>query len=90
MSVDMVNNPPHYDGPLVTFEVPQLPYNDGHGVPPMQVSTPIKCIQVIRHITDFRLATAMKYIWRVAFGGKHDDREDIKKAIWYLNDWLEN
>lgn len=50
------------------------------------------CIEVIRWIKDPRLFTAMKYIWRVAFGGKNgvDPKEDIKKAIWYLNDYLEN
>lgn len=50
----------------------------------------IECIQVIRHVRDMRLANAMKYTWRVAFGGKGNDREDIKKAIWYLQDWLDN
>ena len=48
----------------------------------------VECIDVIRAIADYRLAAAMKYIWRVAFGGKANDREDILKAIWYLNDWL--
>lgn len=50
----------------------------------------IECIHVIRWIKDMRLATAVKYIWRVAFGGKENDREDIEKAIWYLKDWLAN
>lgn len=50
----------------------------------------IECIQVVRHIRDMRLANAVKYTWRVAFGGKNDNAEDIKKAIWYLNDYLEN
>ena len=50
----------------------------------------IECIDVIRHVKDMRLANAMKYIWRVAFGGKRNDQQDIQKAIWYLNDWLEN
>jgi hypothetical protein len=79
----MVNRPPHYTrGPLIN----QQHYPDcGH--PRARV---IECIEVIRHIKDMRLATAMKYIWRVAFGGKEDDRQDIKKAIWYLRDWLDN
>lgn len=63
---------------------------DGEPLPPMLVSRPVECIEVIRHIADMRLATAVKYIWRVAFGGKANDREDIEKAIWYLNDWLGN
>ena len=77
--VDMVNHPPHYSrGPLVNSLGKAERF--------------IECIEIIRWIKDMRLATAMKYIWRVAFGGKEgvDPREDIKKAIWYLNDWLEH
>lgn len=78
---DMVNHPPHYTrGPFVR-----------HPLSPIaNVGRVLECIEVIRHINDLRLATAMKYIWRVAFGGKENDREDIKKAIWYLTDWLDN
>lgn len=79
MTADMVNHPPHYTrGPRIGTGV--------LGAPPRV----IECIEVIRHIKDMRLATAMKYIWRVAFGGKANDREDIEKAIWYLRDWLDN
>ena len=75
--IDMVNHPPHYTrGPLISSR--------GKAV------RVIECIEVIRHITDFRLATALKYVWRVAFGGKDNDHEDIRKAIWYLNDYLDN
>lgn len=75
---DMVNHPPHYTrGPRVGFS--------DRG--PFRV---IECIDVIRHIADMRLATAMKYIWRVAFGGKDNDREDIQKTMFYLQDWLDN
>jgi hypothetical protein len=82
---DMVNHPPHYTrGPEVEGAV-----MDGGGnlIPYRHV---IECIAVTRRIRDFRLATAMKYIWRVGFGGKEDDREDIQKAVWYLRDWLEH
>lgn len=72
-------NPQHYKrGPTLKCQ------------PEQHTSRKLECIEVIRHITDFRLATAMKYIWRVAFGGKNNDCEDIEKAIWYLNDWLGN
>lgn len=58
----------------------------------------LECIEVIRWITDGRLFNAMKYIWRVAFGGKayqgmtleKSMRKDIEKAQWYLTDWLDN
>jgi hypothetical protein len=71
---DMVNHPPHYRrGPLVEI--------DGDHYE-------IEAIDVIRWIRDARLANAMKYIWRVNFGGKADNVQDIQKAIWYLTDWL--
>jgi hypothetical protein len=80
---DMVNHPPHYTrGPVIH----QQHYPDcGH-----ERDRVIECIEVIRHIRDGRLFNAMKYIWRVAFGGKENDREDIAKAMWYLQDWLDN
>lgn len=36
---------------------------------------------------DFCLCNAFKYLWRCRY--KHNQREDVKKAIWYLNKWLE-
>ena len=36
---------------------------------------------------DFHLGNAVKYISRA--GRKGDAREDIEKAVWYLNRWLE-
>lgn len=44
---------------------------------------PIECIDVVRHF-DFNTGNAMKYIWRA--GLKGDAIEDLKKAIWYLQD----
>jgi polyferredoxin len=45
----------------------------------------IECIDIARHL-DFDLGNALKYIWR----SEHKNgAEDIKKAIWYLNDYLE-
>ena len=74
----MVNHPPHYGrGPTITC-------------PECKHVWMLECIAVIRWIKDMRLATAVKYIWRVAFGGKDDDRQDIKKSRWYLRDWLKH
>jgi len=71
---DMVN-PQHYkNGPIIKT--------------PFQPDYHIEAIEVIRYINDPRLANAVKYIWRVAFGGKSNDTVDIQKAIWYLTDWL--
>lgn len=57
--------------------------------PPHYNSHPagIEAIDVIRYATNYNLGTAMKYIWRVMWGGKNNDVEDISKAIWYLQDW---
>lgn len=43
----------------------------------------IECIQVSRHM-GFNLGNVMKYIWRADF--KNDALEDLKKALWYLQD----
>lgn len=93
---DMVNHPPHYTrGPLIkiadcdTFGAPR---NWAHNVSQRgdALYLQVECIDIIRHVQEPRLFTAMKYIWRVAFGGKAKDREDIDKARWYLTDWLEH
>lgn len=43
----------------------------------------IECIDVVRHM-NFNRGNAIKYIWRA--GSKNDEIEDLKKAIWYLQD----
>ena len=97
-SIDMVNHPAHYTrGPKV--QIGDNPATTGRDAMNWVKNTvefgrrifiEIECIDVIRDIADMRLASALKYIWRVAFGGKANDREDIEKAIWYLRDWLDN
>lgn len=54
--------------------------------PPHYTSHPknIECIDVIEDCSNFNLATAIKYLWRVAFGTKSDPVEDLKKAQWYI------
>ena len=97
---EMVNHPDHYTrGPFV--QLGDNPDTTGRDTMTWirstveygrRVGIVLECIDVIRHVKDGRLFNAMKYVWRVAFGGKPgtDDREDIQKAIWYLNDWLDN
>ena len=53
--------------------------------PPHYTSHPsgVECIDVTRHM-NFNLGNAVKYIWRCDL--KRDDVEDLKKAIWYLQD----
>ena len=43
----------------------------------------IECIQVTRHM-GFNLGNAIKYIWRADLKG--DAVQDLKKAIWYIED----
>jgi hypothetical protein len=44
---------------------------------------PIECIDVVREMV-FNLGNAIKYIWRCDLKG--NPIENLKKAIWYLND----
>ena len=47
-----------------------------------------ECLDVIQELgLDFMLANAFKYIWRA--GRKGDRTEDIRKAHYYLERWLE-
>lgn len=43
----------------------------------------IECIEVVRHM-GFNTGNAIKYIWRSDY--KENTIEDLKKAIWYLED----
>lgn len=56
--------------------------------PPHYTSHPsgIEAIQVTRHM-NFNLGNAIKYIWRA--GQKGDAIEDLRKAIFYLQDEIE-
>ena len=47
----------------------------------------IECIEVTRHM-GFNLGNAIKYIWRADL--KNDAIEDLKKAVWYLMDEIED
>lgn len=55
--------------------------------PPHYTNHPsgIECIEITRHM-GFTLGNALKYIWRADLRG--DAIEDLKKAIWYINDEL--
>ena len=43
----------------------------------------IECIEITRHLS-FNRGNAIKYLWRL--GQKDDGNQELKKAIWYLND----
>jgi len=45
----------------------------------------VECIEITRHM-GYNLGNAVKYIWRCDL--KRDAVEDLRKAIWYLQDEL--
>ena len=47
----------------------------------------IECIEITRHL-DFNRGCAIKYLWRC--GKKDSVNQELKKAIWYLNDEINN
>lgn len=48
----------------------------------------LECIDVIEALgLPFHLANAFKYLWRA--GRKLDEVEDVRKAIWYLQRWVD-
>lgn len=47
----------------------------------------IECIEVVRHM-NFNVGSAMKYLWRAGLKPGEATKQDIEKAIWYLQDEL--
>lgn len=51
----------------------------------------IECIQITRHY-PFAIGSALKYLWRAGlkqeqgYADKLKEIEDLKKAVWYIND----
>lgn len=51
----------------------------------------IECIEITRHFC-FSIGNAIKYLWRaglkkdISLEDKQKEIEDLKKAIWYIND----
>lgn len=48
----------------------------------------IECIEIVRH-RNFNIGNAFKYLWRAGLKDGSEDVEDLKKAIWYINDEIE-
>jgi hypothetical protein len=67
--------------------------NDSVNHPEHYTSHPsgIECIEITRHYC-FSIGNAIKYIWRAglkkdaSLDDKQKEIEDLKKAIWYIND----
>ena len=45
----------------------------------------VECIEITRHM-GFNLGNAMKYIWRDGIKYSEAPLEDLRKAIWYIQD----
>jgi hypothetical protein len=58
--------------------------------PPHYTSDPsgIECIDITRH-RNFNIGNAFKYLWRAGLKDGNDDVQDLRKAIWYINDEIE-
>lgn len=71
-TVDMINHPPHYKGSAAAVTC----INCGE-------RTTVECIDVTRHM-NFNVGNVIKYCWRL--GLKGDPVEQLKKAVFYLQD----
>lgn len=45
----------------------------------------IECIEITRHM-NFNLGNVVKYIWRAGIKDAEPDLDDLRKAMWYLQD----
>lgn len=57
----------------------------------LQHPSGIECIEITRHYC-FAIGNAIKYLWRAGLkkdsylDDKQKEIEDLKKAVWYIND----
>ncbi len=45
----------------------------------------VECIQITRH-HNFNVGNAIKYLWRAGLKSESTLLEDLRKAVWYIND----
>lgn len=48
----------------------------------------VECIEITRH-RNFNIGNAFKYLWRAGLKDGNSDIDDLKKAIWYIQDEIE-
>lgn len=48
----------------------------------------VECIQITRY-RNFNIGNAIKYLWRAGLKDDAKHVEDLRKAVWYLNDEIE-
>lgn len=80
-SIDL--DSPHVDD-LVNSNVDDLVNSPKHYATDL---SGVECIQIKRKMSA-NLGDAFKYCWRV--GKKWDDKQDLEKALWYINDAVEH
>lgn len=58
--------------------------------PPHYTSDPsgVERIQITRH-RNFNIGNAIKYLWRAGLKDQSATVEDLRKAVWYINDEIE-
>jgi hypothetical protein len=47
----------------------------------------IECIDIVRH-HNFNIGSAIKYLWRQGLKKDNSSIQDLKKAIWYIEDQI--
>ena len=64
--------------------------NDAVEHPSHYTSDPsgVECIAITRH-RNFNVGNAFKYLWRAGLKDDAKQVEDLRKAIWYINDEIE-
>ena len=78
---DVVNHPPHYNGQsAASLGVDTVNHPAHYNSHPKN----IEAIDVIEDNPFVNLGNAMKYLWRVSWGSKGHDDEDLAKAVWYI------
>lgn len=45
----------------------------------------VECIDIVRH-RNYNIGNAIKYLWRAGLKNEDKHIEDLKKAIFYIND----
>ena len=55
--------------------------------PPHYTSDPsgVECLEITRH-RNFNVGNAIKYLWRAGLKDDSKTIEDLKKAVFYIND----
>jgi hypothetical protein len=48
----------------------------------------VECIDIVRH-RNFNIGNAIKYLWRNGLKDGNSSEQDLKKAIWYIQDEIE-